>query len=113
MNRRFQWLIGILALVFAAFVGAYTYNLGVAHGLAHAAVAAAPGGAPPPFAYWARPWGFGFFPFFPIFPFFFMILFWVVLFRAIAGRGRWHRGACGYSRGGHRQWETPPPPQQA
>jgi len=112
MNRRFPWLIAVLALAFAAFVGISTYNLGVAHGLAQGAAAAAPGAAQAPFAYWPRPWGFGFFPFFPIFPFFFMILFWVVLFRAIAGRGRWGRGGCGYYRPAHGQPETTPPPQR-
>lgn len=93
MDRRFRfgWLIGLVGLVLAVLVAVYAYNLGVAHGVAAAAQAAAPAPGVPPFAWGPRPWGFGFFPFFPLFPLFFILLF-VVLLRGLFWRGRWGGG---------------------
>ena len=93
MNRRiaYQFIVGLVMLAVAVGIGAYGYNLGVAHGLERAAATT---GTPPPWGYW-RPWGFGFFPFFP---FAFFILFWLFVSRALFWRGRrygrWH-GGCG------------------
>jgi hypothetical protein len=96
MGRRFgyQALLGLVMLAMLAGVGAYTYNLGVAHGAAVAASGTVPAGAVP-MAYWPRPWGFGF-GFFPIFPFF--ILFWFLVVRGLFWRGRW--GGRGYGHAG-------------
>jgi hypothetical protein len=90
---RFRWLAGLLMIAVLVVVGVYTYNLGVAHGIAESArLAAAPGGGATVVPVWPRPWGygFGFFPFFPFFPFLF-ILFWFFLLRGIFWRGAWHR----------------------
>ena len=85
----FGWLAGLLVLGLLAGVGIYTYNLGMAQGLAQAATAAAaPGTVPMVPMYW-RPWGFGF-GFFPFFPFLFVFF----LFAAVRGlfwrRHRWY-----------------------
>jgi hypothetical protein len=84
----FQWLIGLLMIAMVAAVGVFTYNAGVAHGIAEGsrAIAVAPGAGVPVVAYWPRPWGFGFFPFFP----FMFILFWFVVLRGLCWRGRWY-----------------------
>ena len=96
MSGRFgyQVLLGLVMLAMLAGVGAYAYNLGVAHGVAVAGSWTVPGGAPP-MAYWPRPWGFGF-GFFPFFPFF--ILFWFFIVRGLFWRRRW--GGRGYWHGG-------------
>ena len=98
MGRRFGYpvLLGLLMLAMLAGVGVYTYNLGVAHGLAVSAPATVPGGAAP-VVFWPRPWGFGF-GFFPFFPLLF-ILFWIFVIRGLFWRGAWGRGACGYGYG--------------
>jgi hypothetical protein len=71
-----------------AATGVYTYNLGLAHGIAESGRAfAAPGTAGPVVAVWPRPWGFGF-GFFPFFPFLF-ILFWFLVARGLFWRGAW------------------------
>ena len=90
---RFQWLIGLVVLAMLAAVGVYTYNLGVAQGLAESGrFAVAPGAGAPVVAFWPRPWGFGFFPFFPLL----FVLFWFIVLRGLFWRGgRWARG-CGY-----------------
>ena len=124
MGRRFgfQLLLGALTLALVASVGVYTYNLGLAHGIAESGrLIASPGaspGAAPVIAVWPRPWGFGF-GFFPFFPLLF-ILFWFFVVRALFWRGAWRRG-CGYGYGGvppafdewhrraHGQQEPPPP----
>jgi|SRR5689334_2839917 hypothetical protein len=102
MNRGvgYRIVLGLLLLAAAVGIGAYTYNLGLARGLAQsgAVVGAAPVG---PWAYgpWGYgPWGYGFFPFFHFFPLLFFILFWVFLSRALFWRGRRYGrygGGCG------------------
>ena len=89
----FGWLIGLLAVAALAAVGVYTYNLGVAHGVAEAVRMSPPATGGPVVAWWPRPWGFGFFPFFPLL----FILFWIVALRAFFWRARWHGGGCGYT----------------
>jgi hypothetical protein len=84
----------VLGIVLVAGVGFYTYNLGVAQGIAESSRAAAPGAGVAPVPYWPRPWGFGFFPFFPIFPLLFFFLFFFVL-RGLFWRGAWGRGCWG------------------
>ena len=84
----FGWLAGLLVLGLLATVGIYTYNLGMAQGLAQAGTAAAAPGAVPMVPMYWRPWGFGF-GFFPFFPF----LFFLFLFAAVRGlfwRRRWY-----------------------
>ena len=96
MGRRFgsQILVGLLMVGMLIGVGVYTYDLGVARGLADAGQAiAAPGSGAPVVAVWPRPWGFGF-GFFPFFPLLF-ILFWFFIIRALFWRGAWGR-RCGY-----------------
>jgi hypothetical protein len=87
----FRLLMGAVMIAALATVGAYTYNLGVAQGLAESARAlAAPAAGAPAVVYWPRPWGFGF-GFFPVFPLFF-ILFWIFVARGLFWRGpRWGR----------------------
>jgi hypothetical protein len=100
MNEsRNRWLLGAAALVLAVTMAAIAYNVGVSQGAQMAASVSAnagatggaqPGTLPPyPYAYgWHRPWGFG------VVPFLFLIFFWIILFRALAGGGppwrRWH-----------------------
>jgi hypothetical protein len=105
MGNRFavRWLIGILLVAAIAGVGFYSYNLGVAHGIAESTRFVAAPGAAVPVLIWPRPWGFGF-GFFPFFPFLF-ILFWIFVARALFWRGASRRGACGYHR---RPYEQPP-----
>jgi hypothetical protein len=96
----FQWLIGLFVVAMLAAVGLYTYNIGVAHGIAESGrLVAAPSGAAPPVYLWGpRPWGYGF-GFFPFFPFLF-IAFWFAVVRGIFwSRGAYHRG-YGYRYGG-------------
>jgi hypothetical protein len=88
----FRLLTALVAIAMLAAVGFYSYNLGVAHGVAQNGHAFTPG-TPPPYAYWPHPWGFGF-GFFPFFPLVFIILFWVVIVRGLFWRGRWGRGSC-------------------
>jgi hypothetical protein len=100
-----------------AGVGVYTYNLGVAQGLAESGrISAAPATGVPVVAVWPRPWGFGF-GFFPFFPFLF-ILFWFFAARGLFWRGAW-RGrmhGCGgvppeldeWHRRAHAQPNPPP-----
>jgi hypothetical protein len=95
MNERYglnRWIVGVIvaAVLVAAVVGAVTYNLGVAHGLALSGQVpvAAPGAYYPYGPYgWYHPWGFGF-GFFTPFLFF---VFWVLVFRALFWGGRWRR----------------------
>jgi polyferredoxin len=89
----FRLLIGIVVLAMLAAFGIYTYNLGVAHGVAESSRAVAvPGAGVPVVAFWPGPWGFGFFPFFPLL----FIFFWFFVLRGLFWRGAWHRRACGY-----------------
>lgn len=82
-TRMWFWAaMGLLAFAMIAGVSSYSYNLGVAQGLADNGRAI--GFAP-------RPWGFGFG--FPLFPFFF-IFFWFLVLRGLFWRGPW----------GHRRW---------
>ncbi len=114
---RFQWLVGLAVIALLALVGVYTYNVGVARGLAQAGAfaAAAPGSGAPALAWWPRPWGvgFGFFPFAPLF----FVLLWIVLLRGLfwhGGGGRWGRGRDGvppafdeWHRRAHQQGNSP------
>jgi hypothetical protein len=96
MNYRLIKTLVVAVLLIAAFgaVGTYTYNLGIARGIAESGqlagtVTNGANGAPI-VAFWPRPWGFGF-GFFPFFPLLF-ILFWIFVARALFWRGHWHRG---------------------
>ena len=103
----FRLLLGIAAVAALATVGFYTYNLGLARGIAQAGqVATAPGTVP--VVIWPRPWGFGF-GFFPLFPL--MILFWIFVARALFWRGAWRGRGCRYD--GPRDERTPPTPRAA
>ncbi|HTP27238.1 MAG TPA: hypothetical protein VMK12_16500 [Anaeromyxobacteraceae bacterium] len=83
MNRSgwLRWLGVLSAIALLALVGVYTYDLGVAHGLAESAKVGGLGAGDGPVFGWWRPWGFGFFPLFP-----FLILLWLVM-RAFFWRG--------------------------
>jgi hypothetical protein len=96
MGYRFgsRLLMGAIMIAALAIGGYYTYNLGVARGLAESAAAATPAAGVPVVMLWPRPWGFGF-GWFPVFPLFF-ILFWIFVARGLFWRRRrWGRG-CGY-----------------
>jgi hypothetical protein len=105
----FRLLSGIALVAALGAVGVYTYNLGLAHGIAQGGQLATAPGTAAPIVIWPRPWGFGFgfFPFFPL-----MILFWIFVARALfwrgAGRGRGCRsdgprdGATGSTRAAER-----------
>lgn len=100
MNSGFRFLLGLLIVAMVAMVGVYTYNIGVAHGLAQSgAVAAAPGVAPGAVApgyyyYYPRHWGWGA-GFFPIVPLLFFFVFFGMMRRLWWGP-RWYRRGCGY-----------------
>lgn len=104
MRNRIGVKVLFAALLVTAAIGAgmYGYNVGVAHGIAQSAAAAAQTGTAPvmPVMFYPRPWGFGF-GFFPFAPLFFLV-FWVLIFRGLFWRrGRWGRGygygyGCGY-----------------
>ena len=89
----FRWLLGIALVGALAVVGVYTYNLGLAHGIAQSGQLVAAPGSGVPVVIWPRPWGFGFgfFPFFPL-----MILFWIFVARALFWRGAWRGRGCRY-----------------
>jgi len=76
-----RWIGALLAVALAAVVGAWTYNLGLARGLATQLPASAGGLYP-----WAlyRPWGFG-----PFFPLFFLFSWFVAIRFFIRGGRRW------------------------
>jgi len=112
----FRWLTGLLMVAMIAAAGVYTYNLGVAHGIAESGRVIGAPGTGIPVVVWPRPWGFGF-GFFPFFPFLF-ILFWFVVARGLFWRGPW-RGrmhGCGgaeldeWHRRAHAQPNPPPAP---
>ena len=93
---RFGWVIGLVAVAMLAAVGVYTYNLGVAQGLAESGRLVAAPGTTVPVVFWPRPWfGFGFFPFFPLF-----ILLWIFVIRGLFWRNRWYGRGYGYACGG-------------
>jgi hypothetical protein len=115
----FRWLIGLLILAMVAAVGVYTYNLGVAHGIAESGRAiATPGAGVPVVAIWPRPWGFGY-GFFPFFPFLFILFFFFVV-RGLCWRGAWRGRMYGpggvppafdeWHRRAHAQQNAPPAP---
>jgi hypothetical protein len=93
-------VVVLMVVVMLAGVAAYSYNVGVAHGIAESgrflAVPgnAAPGSAVPLIAVWPRPWGFGF-GFFPFFPLFF-VLFWILVLRGLFWRPAWWVRGYGY-----------------
>jgi hypothetical protein len=95
MGDRFGFrLLLVIALVGAlAVVGVYTYNLGLAHGIAQSGQLVAAPGSGAPVVIWPRPWGFGFgfFPFFPL-----MILFWIIVARALFWPRAWRGRGCRY-----------------
>jgi hypothetical protein len=88
----FRLLLGIALVGALAVVGVYTYNLGLARGIAQSVPLAAPGSGAP-VVIWPGPWGFGFgfFPFFPL-----MILFWIFVARALFWPRPWRGGGCRY-----------------
>jgi hypothetical protein len=93
----FRLVVSVLMIALLAGVAGYSYNVGVARGIAESGrVLAAPGNAGPFVAVWPSPWGFGF-GFFPFFPLFF-ILFWILVLRGLfwrrarLGRGYGYRG---------------------
>jgi hypothetical protein len=89
-----RWAGALLAVLLAALVGAWTYNLGLAHGLATQLPDSAAG--PYPWAFY-RPWGLGF-PFFPLS----FLLFWFVAARIFLRGGPRRGGWGGYYGGGGR-----------
>jgi hypothetical protein len=117
-SRSSRWAGGLLAVFLAAIVSAWTYNLGLAHGLAAQLPASAAVAYP-----WAfyRPWGLGF-PFFPLFSLFV----WFVVLRLFVRGGPWRGGWGGYYGGrsgvppmfeewhrrAHEQDTRPAPPTQ-
>jgi hypothetical protein len=93
MNDRYKWSVALgLALILAAFVGMWSYDLGMSHAMVESSrIAAVQPGQPVPYVYvWPRPWGFGF-----GFPLFFL-LFWFVILRAFLWRGPWRGGGYRY-----------------
>ena len=121
MNYRLIRLLLAAVLLMAALgaVGSYTYQLGIAHGIAESGRIATSNGAPVVLAYWPRPWGFGF-GFFPIFPLLFFLVFWLFAARAIFWRRHWHQGGGRWGSRGvppvfeewhRRMHEQQPPPQ--
>jgi hypothetical protein len=88
-----RWDPAVFAVLFAAFVSIWSYNLGIAHGLAQQLP---PPSGVPPWAYY-RPWGFG--PFFPLL----FLVFWFFVARALIFRGGPWRGGWGryYDGGPH------------
>jgi hypothetical protein len=93
-NRGFRILVGASVIALPAAVAAYSYNVGVARGIAEGTrILAAPAGAAPVAAVWPRPWGFGV-GFVPVFPLFF-ILFWVLAFGRVGWRRGWGRRGYG------------------
>jgi hypothetical protein len=96
MGDRFgsRLAIGVLMVATLAAVGFYTYNLGLAHGVAQSGqVTTLPGAGAPVVVVWPQPWGFGF-GFFPLFPL--VILFWIFVLRGLFWRGAWRGRACRY-----------------
>ena len=97
MSNRFRWAAMLLTLALVAAVGVFTYDLGVAHGVAQVAPTVVAPGAPGspgnvvPYVFYPRPygWGFGIFPFFG--------LFWLALIFLFARRLWW--GPRWYGRG--------------
>jgi hypothetical protein len=98
MNGRFRLVVMLIGILGSVAIGVVAYNMGVSHGLAMSAPAAAgqsgapvavPYGAYGPYG-WYRPWGFGFFPFAP----FLFIFFWFFLLRGLFWGGfrrrRWY-----------------------
>ena len=96
MDNRYWFRVMSVLLVAAALVGFgfYSYNMGVARGVAEAGQIAAPSGGTPVFVMWPRPWGFGF-GFFPFFPLIFFVLFWLFASRVLFWRGGWRGRGCG------------------
>ena len=94
----FRVLLGIALVGALAVVGIYTYNLGLAHGIAQGGQLVTAPGSAAPVVIWPRPWGFGF-GFFPFFPFLF-ILFAVFALRGLFWRRAWYGGGFGCGRGG-------------
>jgi hypothetical protein len=84
-DRRNRWATAAVAIVAAAVIGTFAYQLGTSHALARAGEAAGyPAAGPIPYG-WHRPWGFGF-----LFPLFF-IGFWFVIVRGLFWGGPWRR----------------------
>ena len=104
MGNRFavRWLIGILLVAAIAGVGFYSYNLGVAQGIAEGSRIVAARGTGVPVVIWPRPWGFGF-GFFPFFPFLFILFGFFALRRLLWRRGAWSGRGCGYHRRPHEE----------
>jgi hypothetical protein len=91
----FRLVVSVLMIAMVAGVSMYSYNVGVAHGIAESGrILAAPGNGVPLVAVWPRPWGFGF-GFFPFFPLFF-VLFWVLALRGLFWRRAWWGRGYGY-----------------
>jgi hypothetical protein len=101
----FRLLLGLALVGALAIVGVYTYNLGLAHGIAQSGQLVAAPGSGVPVVIWPRPWGFGF-GFFPL-----MILFWIFVARALFWRGAWRGRGCRYD--GPRDERTAATPRAA
>jgi hypothetical protein len=84
-----RWAPALFALFFAAIVGYWAYNMGLAHGIAEQLPPAAAGVPPWPY-YYHRPWGFG-----PLFPLLFLG-FWLFVLRFAVRGGRRRGGWGGY-----------------
>jgi hypothetical protein len=106
----FRLLLGVALVAALAATGFYTYNLGLAHGIAQSGQLAATPGTTVPVVIWPRPWGFGFgfFPFFPL-----MILFWIFIARGLFWRGAWRGRGCRHDgRPDDRDTSTPRPAER-
>jgi hypothetical protein len=107
MGNRFRWLGVVVFLAVIAATGVFTYNLGLARGLAQTASALPAPGAAAPLVYYPYPWHWGFgFGFFPFFGLLWLFLIFGVLRRLFWGwGGGWHRGY------GHYRYVGPVPPE--
>src|SRR5882672_6340147 len=117
MGRRgLRVFVGASMIALLAAVAVYSYNIGIARGIAASArIVADPAGAAPIAVVWPRPWGFGV-GFIPVFPLFF-ILFLILAFRGWGWRRGWGRRGCGdrgmppgfdeWHRRAHRQAASP------
>jgi hypothetical protein len=88
-------LVAILVIAALTGIGIYSYNAGLAHGIAQSSQITPGATGSEPMA-WHR--HYGHWGFFPLFPFFFILLLFVLLRGILWRGGRWGRG-CGYGYG--------------